>query len=946
MIGRTFLQYKIVEAIGSGGMGIVYRAEDTRLHRIVALKFLSAELVRDEKAKVRLLQEARAVSSLQHPNICTIHDICETEDGDAFIVMDYYEGETLKSRLARGPLSARDAVDVTVQIANGLSEAHARGIIHRDIKPANVFITNQGVVKILDFGLAKWAGQTKMTKTGTTVGTFAYMSPEQIRGEELDPRTDIFSLGAIFYEALTGHSPFDANNEPAVVYKTLHVEPPPLESHGVEMASKLEPIVNAMLAKSATKRYRQASEIALALAASEDGKPAQRGRRVRRSAVVAGSALVVLLAVGAWFLLRPGGQAIEPRLAILYFHNVTEPDDPRRLGEVATNLLITDLSESRYLMVISSQRLYDILKKLGKGGLKIIDRDTATAVAREAQATQMLVGSIIEAGGRIELASQLIDVETGNTRSSQKVRGTSTEDIFALIDKLSVDVRQDLDLPMKANTERTVAVADITTHSADAYRYYLRGLENKYEFKWNAARQNFEHSVALDSTFATSWFELCDPWGMGWGTTADRIKLAVRNARKHSARLSETNRRIVEARSKVVENNDVAGAISDLERLANEIPEEKQVYFELYTLNAGRDERMSLEYLKRAIALNPLDKVAYNQFALTAATIGDTLGTAWALDQYEQLAPNDANVHATRGDILGRRCRRKAALQEYEKAVQRDPSFSSSWCKIGYLSLLEGDENRARECWTRALGLSDADLRAAARLYLAVIPLYHGDTERTLSEMRKAIAGDEKEGYDGIYLFAKHWLSGCIFAKKGEWDRAEMVFSMSRDGRRQYDRLRVTQVAWLADIDIARAETYLKLLNADTREYAIGRCAIERASHANQGSVDACETLAGVPFFTTAYTRGRGLVSAGRLTEGIAMLERARDVFPDTDLMLQLPMWQVDVHYYLGQAYEMTGEEDKAVREYTAFLKWWGDADPTFAAQVDDARARLARLGN
>ena len=212
---KTVSHYKILEHLGGGGMGIVYKAQDLKLDRDVALKFLPPEFTRDPDAKQRFMQEAKAASSLQHPNICTIHDIDQTEDGQIFIVMDLYEGETLKSKIERGPTSIDEAVEIALQMARGLAKAHEHGIVHRDIKPANVIVTRDGLVKIIDFGLAKLTGRTMLTKIGSTIGTAAYMSPEQARGEDVDQRTDIWSLGVVLYEMLTGRLPFRGDHESA-----------------------------------------------------------------------------------------------------------------------------------------------------------------------------------------------------------------------------------------------------------------------------------------------------------------------------------------------------------------------------------------------------------------------------------------------------------------------------------------------------------------------------------------------------------------------------------------------------------------------------------------------------------------------------------------------------------------------------------------------------------
>jgi serine/threonine protein kinase len=261
MIGQTISHFRILEKLGEGGMGVVYKAHDTRLDRPVALKFLPPDLTRDPEARERFIHEAKAASALQHPNICTIHDIDETADNQLFIVMDCYEGETLKSRIAKGPrlpdgsyeggqeLRIEDAIDIALQVAQGLAKAHESGIIHRDIKPGNIIVSKDGIARIVDFGLAKLAGQTVLTKTGRTLGTVAYMSPEQARGEQVDQRTDIWSLGVVLYELLTGKRPFESEYEQALVYSILNEEPKPMRELRPEVPEAIEKICRRAMSR-------------------------------------------------------------------------------------------------------------------------------------------------------------------------------------------------------------------------------------------------------------------------------------------------------------------------------------------------------------------------------------------------------------------------------------------------------------------------------------------------------------------------------------------------------------------------------------------------------------------------------------------------------------------------------------------------------------------------
>jgi serine/threonine protein kinase/Tol biopolymer transport system component len=319
LIGRMIGHYRVLEHLGGGGMGIVYKAEDPRLARTVALKFLPPEVTRDPEAKVRFFQEARAASGLDHPNVCTIHEVGETEDGRLYLAMPCYDGETLRRRIERGPLSIDEATDIAKQIARGLAKAHRGGIVHRDIKPANLVVTSDGVVKILDFGLAKLAGAAAITRTGSSVGTPAYMSPEQTRGEDVDHRTDLWSLGVVLYEMVAGRRPFRGDHEQAVLYSLLHEEPKPLSEVRVDTPPELDRIVTGLLTKDPAKRYPSAEGVLADLKALRNEPasgmtptlPLPRRRKglpvlSTWAALVAAAAVLVVAAV---YWLRPDGRS-------------------------------------------------------------------------------------------------------------------------------------------------------------------------------------------------------------------------------------------------------------------------------------------------------------------------------------------------------------------------------------------------------------------------------------------------------------------------------------------------------------------------------------------------------------------------------------------------------------------------------------------------------------
>ena len=360
MIGQTISHYKILKKLGSGGMGTVYKAQDTKLERYVALKFLPPHLSQAEDEKKRFVHEAKAASALDHPNICNIFEIDETEDGQMFIAMACYEGESLKDKIERGPLSIEEAIDFTIQIAQGLKKAHSKEIVHRDIKPANVLITEDSQVKIVDFGLAKLVGKTMLTKEGTTLGTVAYMSPEQTQGTNVDHRTDIWALGVILYEMLTGERPFKGDYEQAVIYSIMNEEPKPVTKVNSDVPSDLEQIINNALKKDPVSRYSSAAAMLKALKGYQDSiRAAEMGvfdlrtllRRILRPKVLVPAAgLILLITLAAvWFFNRQAKIRWAREVALPEIEQMIEVNDvwrnlvpPYRLAKQAESILGID----------------------------------------------------------------------------------------------------------------------------------------------------------------------------------------------------------------------------------------------------------------------------------------------------------------------------------------------------------------------------------------------------------------------------------------------------------------------------------------------------------------------------------------------------------------------------------------------------------------------------
>ncbi len=374
LVGKTVSHYRIIERIGAGGMGVVYKAEDTKLGRTVALKFLPPEMTRDRKAKERFVAEARAASAIEHSNICTIYEVDEIEDDRIFIAMACYEGKTLKDRIAEGPIELREALDIASQVAHGLAKAHAHGIVHRDIKPGNIFITDDKEVKIVDFGLAKLAGQVRLTSTGKTMGTVSYMSPEQARGEETCPNTDIWALGVVLYEMVTREVPFKGDYDVAAIYSIMNDTPPSMSGIRPGIPEELENIVKKALAKNRAERYEDANELLSDLSAlkqqldfstftgTNEWKFKNKGRRwvlaVATAAVAVAAVAVVWWAVAN----REGSQHGLPGQA----HEVTNSDawqgDPALSPDGGTVAYTSNESGNKeiYIANVRSRRILNL----------------------------------------------------------------------------------------------------------------------------------------------------------------------------------------------------------------------------------------------------------------------------------------------------------------------------------------------------------------------------------------------------------------------------------------------------------------------------------------------------------------------------------------------------------------------------------------------------------
>jgi len=637
--GQRLGHYEILSQLGAGGMGTVYRARDVQLGREVAIKVLDEEVSRNAAGLRRLLAEAKAASALNHPNIVTVHGFGE-EDGHPYLVTEIVEGRTLRELLAAGPIAVDRGLDIAMQVLAGLAKAHAAGLVHRDLKPENIMVTSEGLVKILDFGLAKLvAGSVESatgssleslgvtaTATGIVMGTASYMSPEQARGQPTDARADLFSLGIILYEMLSGVNPFRRATAADTIVAILRDGAPPIPAR---IPRNLAALIEHLMAKDPAARPSSAREVEVELAAIRGAAPgsgswtdgwrarpatAAAPRRRRRIAWIAGGIGLAIAAAGAFALLRsrsaappspfaPGTQVI----AVMAIHDKTQDAELARadVGDILSNAFVQILNDCQGVQVVSPARVQSALARR-KRSFADTAQDPALVhrVCRETGANTVLTGSLAFIGGTYVLNANLTDLAGGKLLGGYEAQARSTEDLLpALTAHVAPMVKESLvQTTMTIPTDRNVTA--ITTHDMDAYRFYVRGSELNNSGHFADARTELERAVAIDSTMTLAWAELACAYS--FLQQEDRSHRAQERAMAGRGRLSRKERLWVEVND-VYFSGSGARYRAALEEFMREFPDDRQAMY--YIGVAWRwldsDCETAIAAFEKAYALTP-----------------------------------------------------------------------------------------------------------------------------------------------------------------------------------------------------------------------------------------------------------------------------------------------------------------------------------------------------
>ena len=987
MIGRRLSHYDIVSEISRGGMGIVYRGVDVHLGREVAIKVLPEDLLHDRERRARLLQEARAASSLEHPHIAVIHEVGEA-DAVTFVAMELIRGEKLSDVLGREPLSASRALQLASEIAEGLARAHEKGIVHRDLKPSNVMVTDDGHAKIIDFGLAKMTEPVSgegvtvtvagpVTREGAVMGTATYMSPEQARGARVDHRTDIFALGVTLYEMMTGRPAFQGRSTLDTLQAILTQPVPPLPAAGnVETTAEIGRIIGKCTAKDADERYQGMKDLVVDLRAarrrSESSEELPRVTAPERVPTLPGwtkrlipFAIIAVAAVGGylWWTQRDAaapvaGPSGKPAVAVMYFENNTGDSSLDWMRTGLTDMLVTNLSQSSDFEVLGTDRLVQILQDLRRADDRVLSADVVQKVADRARVDNVVVGSYMRAGGTMRINLRLQDARSGRIVKAENIEGAGEAQLFALVDELTRRLATSLRpravaapgtlLSKPADSEgdsgQDRGLTRITTSSIDAYRYYAEGLAYHERNLTAQAVPLLAKAVEIDPDFAMAYAKLAVVHN-NMGQLIERDEYA-RRALARVDRLTTRERYYIEGFYYCLKPETIARGIEAYKRGLELHPEHEasrhNLALQYYLLERYPEGIAESEELLRRGTSNA---TSYENLVEMLMNTGSLERARQVAEELMRLKPDGAPSHRTLGQVQMISGRLDEARASFEKAAATDPFDFPSHLGVWKIALMQERWDDARAVTDALIRSNSPFMRFLASVNAAQVELAHGRW-RTAREL-----WDRALRTPGLAplprAVARNRLISSLL-RNGRYTEAlaeaERSFTDAEGLDAEFETLELLAIAQAgagrtsdADKTLERLAARSKVLPTAREERRVrrarGEIALQQGDLATAvAELDAAQAALppvgpplGPPSPHMDYWLSDAIANmrSGKDVEAIRLLERAQSG--------HLRVYNAEAwarsYYLLGQLYGRRGDGARAKQQFRKFVELWGDGE-------------------